>query len=97
MWLFLCRRPRNFVMDRPGQMRIQKMGVPWMADLKKCTSFGVRVKIALIERNMSNKELAKKLGYSNSTINDVIFGRNCSSRTMELIAKELGIEVEELV
>ena len=68
-----------------------------MADLKRCTPFGVKVKIALIQRNMSNKELAKKLGYSNSTISDVIFGRNCSERTKELIAEELGIKEEELI
>ena len=67
-----------------------------MADLKKCTNFGVKVKIALIEHNMSNKELAKKQGYSNSTISDVIFGRNCSNKTIDLIARELGIEVEEV-
>lgn len=68
-----------------------------MANLKKTTPFGTKVKIALIEKNMSNKELAKKLGYSNSTISDVIFGRNCSMRTKELIAKELGIKLDELV
>ena len=73
------------------------MGAMEMANLKKCTPFGMKVKIALIERNMSNKELAKKLGYSNSTISDVIFGRNCSGKTKELIARELGIAEEELI
>lgn len=84
------------MMAGPERRGTEENGGVRMADLKKCTNFGVRVKIALIERNMSNKELAKKLGYSNSTISDVIFGRNSSSRTMELIARELGIEVEEV-
>lgn len=54
----------------------------------------MQVKIALIKNNMTNQELAQKLGYTNSTISDVIFGRNLSQRTKERIAKELGIEIE---
>ncbi|PNV59589.1 XRE family transcriptional regulator [Clostridium sp. chh4-2] len=65
-----------------------------MTNLKKCTPFGMQVKIALIKNNMTNQELAQKLGYTNSTISDVIFGRNLSQRTKERIAKELGIEIE---
>ena len=60
-----------------------------MTNLKKCTPFGMQVKIALIKNNMTNQELAQKLGYTNSTISDVIFGRNLSQRTKERIAKEL--------
>lgn len=65
-----------------------------MTNLKKCTPFGAKVKIALIKNNMTNQELAQKLGYTKSTISDVIFGRNLSRKTRELIAKELGIEDE---
>ncbi|MBT9778521.1 helix-turn-helix domain-containing protein [Clostridium sp. MCC353] len=65
-----------------------------MTNLKKCTPFGMKVKIALIKNNMTNQELAERLGYTNSTISDVIFGRNSSRKTKELIAKELGIKDE---
>ena len=65
-----------------------------MANLKKCTPFGTKVKIALVKNNMSNQELAEKLGCSNSTISDVIFGRNLSRKTRARIAKELKIEDE---
>lgn len=61
---------------------------------KKCTPFGTKVKIALIEQGISSQELAKKIGYTNSTISDVIYGRNCSRMTKQLIAKELGIVLE---
>lgn len=66
-----------------------------MTNLKKCTPFGAKVKIALIKRNMTSQELAQKLGYTNSTISDVIFGRNLSKKTRALIAKELGIPDQE--
>lgn len=65
-----------------------------MANSKKYTPFGVKVKIALVKNNMTNQELAKKLGCTKSTISDVIFGRNLSSKTRKRIAKELGIEDE---
>lgn len=65
-----------------------------MSNLKKCTPFGMKVKIALLQKNMTNQELAQKLGYANSTISDVIFGRNSSKKTKALIAKALGIEDE---
>lgn len=65
-----------------------------MTNLKKCTPFGMKVKIALLKNNMTNQDLAKKLGYTNSTISDVIFGRNMSKKTKALIAQELGIEDE---
>ena len=65
-----------------------------MRNLKKCAPFGMKVKIALIQNNMTNQELAERLGYTNSTISDVIFGRNSSRKTKELIAKELGIKDE---
>lgn len=63
-----------------------------MADLKNCTSFGRKIKIALIEQNMTSQELAKKLGYTNSTICDVVFGRNRSVKTRHRIANALGLE-----
>lgn len=66
-----------------------------MADLKKCTPFGIQVKIALIERNMSNHELAEQLGCSNSTISDVMFGRNHSRKTKMRIAEALEIDMKK--
>lgn len=58
------------------------------------TSFGKKIKIAMVEQEISQKELAGKLGIASSTLSDVIYGRNFSIRTMEYIAKELGIELK---
>ena len=66
-----------------------------MTNLKKCTPFGMQVKIALIKNNMTNQELAQKLGCSNSAISDVIFGRNLNKKFKIKIAEELGIEIEK--
>lgn len=57
------------------------------------TSFGKKVKIAMVEQEISQKDLAGKLGIAASTLSDVIYGRNFSVRTMECIAKELGIAI----
>lgn len=57
-------------------------------------SFGKHVKIAMVEQNLSQKELAEKIGIAASTLNDVIFGRNSSVKTMERVAKELRLRLK---
>lgn len=66
-----------------------------MAEIKRCTPFGRKVKIALVERGMSSQDLAQMIGYTNSTISDVVYGRNSSRATMALIAEALGIALGE--
>ena len=61
-----------------------------------CTPFGKRVKIRLLEENMTSKELAKEIGMADSTVCDVIFGRNNREQTQRIIAEVLGIQVEDL-
>ena len=61
-----------------------------------CTSFGKRVKIRLLEENMTSKELARAVGVADSTICDVIFGRNNRRQTQMAIAKILGIDEEDI-
>jgi len=61
-----------------------------------CTSFGKKVKIRLLEENMTSKELARMVGVADSTICDVIFGRNKRAQTQKTIARVLGIEDEDL-
>ena len=61
-----------------------------------CTSFGKRVKLRLLEENMTSKELARAVGVADSTICDVIFGRNNRRQTQMAIAKILGIDEEDI-
>ena len=57
-----------------------------------CTSFGKKVKIRLLEENMTSRELAQMIGMADSTICDVIFGRNNREKTQKTIAEALGID-----
>ena len=61
-----------------------------------CTPFGKQVKIRLLEVNMTSKELAREVGVADSTICDVIFGRNNRKKTQVAIARVLGIDDEEI-
>ena len=61
-----------------------------------CTSFGKKVKIRLLEENMTSKELAGIVGVAESTICDVIFGRNNRIRTRRIIAETLGIDEKDI-
>ena len=65
-----------------------------MRKSKHCTPFGMKVKIRLLEQNMTNRDLARKIGMADSTVCDVIFGRNRRRETQKIIAAALGITVE---
>ena len=52
--------------------------------------------IAMLDRDLNQKELAKKAGISRVTVNSVKQGKTCSEYTAESIAKALGIPLEEL-
>ena len=45
---------------------------------------------------MTSKELAKKIGMADSTICDVIFGRNNRVKTQKTIAEALGLDEEDI-
>jgi len=45
--------------------------------------------------NMTSKELAQQIGMADSTICDVIFGRNNRVQTQKTIAQTLGIKEED--
>ena len=66
-----------------------------MRKSKRCTPFGMKVKIRLLEQNMTNRDLARKIGMADSTVCDVIFGRNKRQETQAIIAEVLGIMEQE--
>lgn len=55
----------------------------------------MKVKIRLLEKNMTNKELAGMIGMAESTICDVVFGRNNRPRTQRSIAEALELDVDD--
>ena len=50
------------------------------------------MKIAMVEQDIPQQELAKRLGLANSTVSDIIYGRNQCERTKKRIAETLGIK-----
>lgn len=58
----------------------------------KITAFGRQMKIKMIEKSMTSKELANQISMAESTICDVIFGRNRGQRIKRMIAEQLGID-----
>lgn len=55
------------------------------------TPFGKKVKIALIQNDMSNRDLARAMGCTESTVCDVIKGRNRCERRKEEITQILNL------
>lgn len=58
------------------------------------SEFGKRVKIAMISLNLNNRELAKMLGYKESTFCDLLKGRNRNhSRQKEISETLLSLQM----
>lgn len=55
-----------------------------------------KLKIELMKRDMTQKQLADMCGLSRATINGVSCGRSCSGKTAYKIAQALGMEIEDL-
>jgi transcriptional regulator with XRE-family HTH domain len=57
---------------------------------------GKKVKIEMIKREISQTELAKRLGLSLPHLNLIINGRRKTRWIQEAIARELNVKVEDL-
>lgn len=53
--------------------------------------------VAMLDRNLTQKQLAELAGISRMTVNGVKNGRSCSQYTGECIAKALSIPLEKLI
>lgn len=61
------------------------------------TAFGSFLRKIREEKNISLRELAKKIGVSGAFLSDIELGRRFpAADKIELLAKEIGIPVEEL-
>ena len=64
-----------------------------MGRTRQPTKDGLKIKIAMMEQNITGRELAIRIGKSEPTISEVISGRNKSEETKLLIMQELGMKV----
>ena len=63
-----------------------------MKRTRQLTPLGIKIKMALAQKNMTSKELAQRIGRSEATISEVLCGRNKKEETRKRIMKELGLE-----
>lgn len=57
----------------------------------ECCQFGAIVKIELIKQNLTSRELARNVGIAESTLCDILMGRNCSEESRRKIVKALNL------
>lgn len=62
-----------------------------MRRTRKPTPFGMKIRIEMLQQNVTVKELAERIGMSDATVCDVIAGVNNKERTLALILQELGM------
>ncbi len=56
---------------------------------RRRSEFGVQVKIELVKLGMTSRELARAIGIADSTVCDVLAGRNTSEKTKKKICDVL--------
>jgi len=57
----------------------------------ECCQFGTIVKIEMLKRNLTSRELARTIGIAESTLCDILMGRNYSVETRRKIVEALGL------
>lgn len=62
-----------------------------MKRTRRPTPLGIEIKMALFQQNITVRELAKRINKSEATVCEVISGKNGSSKTRNLILKELNL------
>jgi transcriptional regulator with XRE-family HTH domain len=65
-----------------------------MHSKRKLTPFGVVVKKRLIEKGMTQVQLAEMVGTSNKYLNLILYGDRSGDKYIDSIAKVLGLDLE---
>ncbi len=63
---------------------------------RKLTQFGVLVKKTLVEKGMTQVQLAEEVGTSNKYLNLILYGDRSGEKYIGSIARVLGLDLEEL-
>lgn len=56
-----------------------------------------KLKMSLVERDMSQKELAERSGVTRATISYIVNGKSCSDSVGHKIAAALGVDVTDII
>lgn len=57
----------------------------------------VKVRVLLYQKNMTQTELANKIGMSRATVNAILNGKSCKSNTAHKIAEGLDVSIEKIM
>jgi len=63
-------------------------------EIMATTEFGMKVRMELLKRNITNKQLADMLGISSAYLSDILRGRRDAFEQKKRIAKILEIKEE---
>ncbi|WP_195282246.1 helix-turn-helix domain-containing protein [Harryflintia acetispora] len=66
-----------------------------MTKKRELTPFGVAVKKALIDRRMTQQELARRIGTSRQYLDLILFGQRTGTQYVTRIIKALGLRIED--
>lgn len=62
---------------------------------RRLTPFGERIKERLVDINMTQKQLAKKLGTSNAYLSMILYGERSGEKYINEMKSILGIQLED--
>ena len=62
---------------------------------RELTPFGAAVKKALIDRRMTQQELARRIGTSRQYLDLILFGQRTGTQYVTRIIKALGLRIED--
>ena len=65
-----------------------------MKRTKTLTPLGIQIKMAMVEQNVTNRELARRIDRSEATVCEVLSGKNKSPHTRRMILETLQLSEE---
>ncbi len=68
-----------------------------MQNKKKTSALGKVIKKRLIEKDLTQRELAEKVGVSNVYLNQIISGQRSGKKYLEDIFKELELDISKVL
>ncbi|EKN63318.1 helix-turn-helix transcriptional regulator [Schinkia azotoformans] len=66
-----------------------------MSNKKHIPFFGIIVKKRLIELNMTQRQLAKKIGVNENYLTDILNGRRSGKKYIDQLTKTLALDIDE--